>query len=754
MTTVTTPQLSAALDYAWRGWRVVPITPGTKYPPMDEWTVQATTDPPLLRHWWNTAYPGYGVGIRTGLVEDGRCLFVIDVDTSEHKTGDESLADLEATYQPLPDTYEVITGSGGRHLYYYAPKGVTITNASAPMGAFVDIRGEGGQVLAPPTVHPETGNAYQLEASSTTEPVMAPEWLIELLTTAATDSAARRETVPYEGPPRPGDIFAANVSWPELLEADGALYIGTRRAHRIEGAPEYELWSRPGLPDTDRHTSATLYFGGSDVLKVHTSNWTVTDRETGELVTLEQEQTYTRFGYYVATRYSGDFEAATADIAREYGIPHPDSQMVDAINAPEPNTPERDKDSGSDSGWQEVDLAPFMEAGWEPPRPEILHRHDGVALLYRGRINAIQGESGHGKSWIAMAACAEVIQAGGHVAYIDWEDHPASVMVRMRLLGCADQQILEQFHYIQPDGPVTRATQAFLLDLVAEHAVELVVIDSLGESIASEGLNPDKDPEVARWFNLIARPLAAAGPAVAALDHVVKDTEKRGLWASGSHRKRAAIDGVAYMVEPEQIPSRDTIGLIRLRCAKDRNGAFAGGETVARVTIDATDGNQVVIEIDPGKDRSYEPTRMMHQIADALVAGPLNTSALGKAIGVKRGRKSGDVGRAIDLLEEQGYIEVTDGERNSKVHMLLREYNPDGEMIRAIQPVDNRVVPVVPSGSGNTEQVDSQSPTSGSAGRSRAVGASLLEPLSSAQPEQLKNPSSGSAPTDDPDPEF
>ena len=55
------PILDTALGYARLGIRVIPIKPGTKYPPINQWQTEATTDPDTITQWWATRYAGYGI---------------------------------------------------------------------------------------------------------------------------------------------------------------------------------------------------------------------------------------------------------------------------------------------------------------------------------------------------------------------------------------------------------------------------------------------------------------------------------------------------------------------------------------------------------------------------------------------------------------------------------------------------------------------------------------------------------------------
>ncbi len=129
--------LGAALAWAARGRRVFPTIPGEKQPAVP-WSTAATTDETRVRAWFDSAcmdpFPCYGLGLPTG---DG--LIVIDVDTD--KGGE--IPDW------APHTHTVHTPSGGWHLYYAVDR--EVPNSVGRLAPGVDVRGDGGYVLAPPT---------------------------------------------------------------------------------------------------------------------------------------------------------------------------------------------------------------------------------------------------------------------------------------------------------------------------------------------------------------------------------------------------------------------------------------------------------------------------------------------------------------------------------------------------------------------------------------------------------------------------
>lgn len=92
---------------------------------------------------------GAPFGVRTGDLRDRTAaLFVIDIDGPQ---GEAAWAQLLEQHGALPETYTVATPSGGRHLYFVAPAGTRIGNSAGAIAPKVDVRGHGGQVVAPGT---------------------------------------------------------------------------------------------------------------------------------------------------------------------------------------------------------------------------------------------------------------------------------------------------------------------------------------------------------------------------------------------------------------------------------------------------------------------------------------------------------------------------------------------------------------------------------------------------------------------------
>lgn len=233
-----------------------------------------------------------------------------------------------------------------------------------------------------------------------------------------------------------------------------------------------------------------------------------------------------------------------------------------------------------------ADLAAKIRSGeYQPITPEILAVAGALPLFYRSRINSLFGESGGGKTWVALAALAEVVASGGEAAMIDYEDNPAGIAERLVLMGLTDDEIA-RVDYRNPTGGDLLTG---LAQMTGDYA--LVVIDSTGEAMAAGAVDSNSDREVAQWFALVKHfARLPSEPAVVILDHVPKDKEAPTSYAIGSQRKRAAVTGAAYRVDTLKEPAKGRNGKLKLTVAKDRPGNRPKGSVAAEVDVLGTDG--------------------------------------------------------------------------------------------------------------------------------------------------------------------
>lgn len=189
----------AAVGYVKCGWAVVPLhglsdkTPSGctchkvdcksqgKHPRQKSWTNAKGKDLTWCQVIWEQGWVGgdyigtdkINIGIVTGRVSG---IFVLDIDP--RNGGDEGLAELIAKYGELPQTYTVRTGQGGRHFYFNMPD-FEVSNKKREIPDGIDVKGDGGQVVAPPSC--SIFGDYWVEVDA---PIVdAPDWLLELLKT-------------------------------------------------------------------------------------------------------------------------------------------------------------------------------------------------------------------------------------------------------------------------------------------------------------------------------------------------------------------------------------------------------------------------------------------------------------------------------------------------------------------------------------------------------------------------------------------
>lgn len=192
--------LEAALVYAAKGYPVFPVhTPifkdgklvacscnnancvsennVGKHPRTLKGLKAATTNREQIQKWWSL-WPAAGIGITTGKLESGKHLVVVDIDTKNN--GTENWNNIVESHPKLPETAESITGSGGKHILFLSD--IAVKNSVGLIAPGIDVRGSGGYIVAPPSLH-KSGKCYAWELSSDLAEVPIapiPDWLLSL----------------------------------------------------------------------------------------------------------------------------------------------------------------------------------------------------------------------------------------------------------------------------------------------------------------------------------------------------------------------------------------------------------------------------------------------------------------------------------------------------------------------------------------------------------------------------------------------
>lgn len=144
----------SAIWYARHGWSIFPLRPRTKEPYADLGVYNATSDVDQVWAWWKR-WPDSNIGLHCGASD----ILTLDADLyKDNYAGDSLLTPHDE------DTLTNLTGNGGTHLLYRMPESEQYGNKRGSLPLGIDVRGYGGYIVLPPSIHPDTGIAYQWEA--------------------------------------------------------------------------------------------------------------------------------------------------------------------------------------------------------------------------------------------------------------------------------------------------------------------------------------------------------------------------------------------------------------------------------------------------------------------------------------------------------------------------------------------------------------------------------------------------------------
>lgn len=565
-------RLDDALALAAHGWRVVPIKPRTKRPPMKGWQKVATTDPERLRKWFTGVYSKAGVAVVTG-PESG--VWVLDVDPAAGGTN--VLTQLVTEHGPLPKGPRVDTGTNGFHLYFRNPEGLHVATTKNVAGSGLDVRGTGGQVLAPPTEHawddcklcadPEVecvGLDYRWHREPNGDLPDAPEWLLDLVVPARTElpldqtlplgepndsDVGRREHQPLSRPNTPPEPSAAaemtaTYDWHLLLGSDG----WTRAGSESNGDTH---WTRPGK-DPKQGMSAILHEPEGPFVNYSTNapelcqDWARSSRGDG--------WAYSIFGYIAATRHRGDRsgaarhwrEEANRELAEDW------ARSAGGVSGG-PAYPPSPLDSKEGHGEGPPDLAWAHLVEWDEFWLQDHSSQEWAVwpLIPAGRAVALFAPAKAGKSTVVLSAVAEA--ATGRkvlgtwetepvsVLYLDYEMAEADVWERLQELGYGPEVDMSHLHYslLPSIFPLdTREGAAQIVALAKHVSAQVVVIDTFSRAVHGSENDADTTRDFYRYTGMA---LKGEGIGVLRTDHSGKVVEQG---QRGSSAKNDDVDVV------------------------------------------------------------------------------------------------------------------------------------------------------------------------------------------------------------------
>lgn len=267
------PHLEHALALAELGYAVFPIVPRGKVPAISRANggngfQDATTDAAQIEAWWRSN-PQRNIGIATGASN------LVVVDRDDEAGGEDSMGDLVTDHgDGWLDTVIGLTPKGV-HYYYRAPEGIRIQNsAGTRLGPGIDIRADGGYVVAHPSYRPD--GRYEWEADHAPwdrVPADLPAWLITRLTERRSRDASEDEALGETIPQGQRDTRLTSI-------AGGLRRMGLGEVEILESLISVNRRCVPPLPDSDLRRiarSVASYAPGKDVparLVRHTPNVT------------------------------------------------------------------------------------------------------------------------------------------------------------------------------------------------------------------------------------------------------------------------------------------------------------------------------------------------------------------------------------------------------------------------------------------------------------------------------------------------
>ena len=712
------PVYAAALDAYWEaGWRgVLPLPPGKKKHPPTGYTGREALTPSYADAYdWAEQRPDSNIALRLPADVIG-----IDVDHYDGKDGGGTLEALAAKYGPLPPTWTTGSrddGVSGIRLYRVP----SALRWPGDLGGGIEIiQARHRYAIVWPSIHPGTGRTYQW--SHGLGPAQA--------TVPAVDELPALPQAWVDG--LSGGLAEQNIQAADLdnaqaygwlkqygagsecrfVEAAATGYVnelggGSRSRHEIAKdatmrlshlAAEGHRGAHPGLArvraaflsamagdsreaeapaEWDRLMTGALRIAAMDTVE----DADPCDNPLRGLVehapaspahllgptppaapATQQARTEAPVDDYAGEGLDGLLEGASAA----------EVPAADSGTAPPPPS------------WSPVDLSMYLDGTYQPEQPTMFTRTDGVSLLYPGLVHDIHGESESGKSLVAQAVTAGLIQSGQQVVYLDFESGPGPMSQRMLALGCTPQQIMDLFVYVRPELNPYALTETDAFRALLGLRPALVVLDGVTDALVQFGAGSDSNDEITKWHRYVPRTIAdRTGAALVLIDHVVKSADARGRFAIGGQAKLATIDGASYVAEIKEPIGKGMRGLVVLRVGKDRPGtirpqcgAWRAGDRsqeAVRVVIDSTaDPNRIHWEFlppetnvddpaEPEKTRRHMPYGAMER-ASKILEGYLNNRCrrrdLEASLAARHGEKPWIIKQAIVVLAEDGFLEI------------------------------------------------------------------------------------------------
>ena len=509
--------LDDALSYARRGWAVFPCRPGTKFPMTENGLLDATCDEAKIRRWW-TDQPKANIAVATGKISG---FWALDPDRHGDRDGVRSLAELEEKHGALPWTVVQFTPGGGHHRFFGCGP-VEVRNSASRVAVGIDVRGDGGYILVPPSIHPNGGEYRWADGNGPdeTEIADAPAWLLDLVTKRPEPQRPFNPSMPQPA----ADRYVEKAFASELAELSGA----------PEGARNDSL---------NRSAFALGQFVGAGVLSRHRA------------------------------------ESALVSQAVSLGLPHVEAERtvrsgIEAGMQQPRAIPERQQVNGPARTRETViplraeqpqEASQFLPLLWFGDLQPNLETNDFVeGLLTESAMSIIYGESNCGKTFFTCDLALHIalgrkwfdrdVDLGGVIyAALEGKHGIQNRIAAFRLHHGLDDAILpfavipSQINLLDPAADAQRLITAIQqAQERAEQAIRLVVIDTLSRALS--GGNENAPDDMGALVMNADRIRQATNAHLCFIHHTGKN---QALGARGHSSLRAAVDTEIEIVRDE-----------------------------------------------------------------------------------------------------------------------------------------------------------------------------------------------------------
>ena len=190
-------------------------------------------------------------------------------------------------------------------------------------------------------------------------------------------------------------------------------------------------------------------------------------------------------------------------------------------------------------------------------------------VLYAEGVHWLDGEPGCGKTTLAAHWSVGLMHERHHIVWLDYEGGIGPTVRRFVAAGLDYETAAEYMHYA--GWPVD--AEASLEAVARRWPGALVVYDSASKALSAAGRDENSNTEVTQWTVQLVQAAKQHHLPLVIIDHVTKATTKGSIWARGAGAKKADSD-VHWRVETHTAFDRQTVGIVGLRRAKDREGFF------------------------------------------------------------------------------------------------------------------------------------------------------------------------------------